>query len=194
MRGHTVFQLPTVIRRPILVLLGLSLLLGAVLAACSSGGGVSVQDPKVQVTVPSAPAAAYMVLVNSSGTADALVGASSPAYKTVELHETRAGASMEPESMAPMGSESPGASMEPESMAPMGSESPGASMGESMVGMYPVSSIPIPANGSQTLQPGGYHLMLMDPVNAPAVGDKVELDLTFQNAGKVTVQAAVVAP
>jgi copper(I)-binding protein len=158
-------------------LLFVAALFGATVMACSSGG-ISVQDPRVRITVPSGPAAAYMTLVNSSGTEDALVGASSPAYKTVELHETRAGASMGGESMAPMGSESP---------AP--------SMGDgSMVGMYPVSSIPVPANGSQPLQPGGYHVMLMDPITSPAVGEKVELDLTFQHAGKITVQATVVAP
>jgi hypothetical protein len=62
-----------------------------------------------------------------------------------------------------------------------------------MMAMHPVDSIDIPAGGSATLEPGGYHLMLMGVTQMPAVGETVELTLTFQKAGDVVVQAEVKA-
>jgi copper(I)-binding protein len=59
-----------------------------------------------------------------------------------------------------------------------------------MSAMHPVSSIHIPAGGTVSLAPGGFHLMLMGP-KPLAVGDTVELVLTFEKAGKVTVKAEV---
>ena len=62
-----------------------------------------------------------------------------------------------------------------------------------MMAMHPVESIDIPAGGSATLEPGGYHLMLMGVKEMPAVGGTVELRLTFEKAGDVVVQAEVKA-
>ena len=58
-----------------------------------------------------------------------------------------------------------------------------------MSGMSPVDAIHIPAGGTVTLQPGGFHLMI-DGLAAKA-GDKVQLRLTFEHAGTITVQAEV---
>lgn len=58
-----------------------------------------------------------------------------------------------------------------------------------MSGMSPVDAIHIPAGGTVTLAPGGFHLMI-DGLVAKA-GDKVELRLTFEHAGTVVVQAEV---
>jgi hypothetical protein len=70
------------------------------LAACSSGGGspsagsIRVEDAWARPSMGmERAAAAYLVLVNETGRADALVSADSPAAETVELHETTAGAS-----------------------------------------------------------------------------------------------------
>ncbi len=59
-----------------------------------------------------------------------------------------------------------------------------------MTGMQPISRLDIPAGGSVELKPGSYHLMLMS-VKALTVGDSVELVLTFEKAGRVTVKAEV---
>ena len=59
-----------------------------------------------------------------------------------------------------------------------------------MTGMQPVEAIHIPAGGTVTLEPGGFHLMLMG-VDELTVGDTVELELTFEQAGKVVVTAEV---
>lgn len=50
----------------------------------------------------------------------------------------------------------------------------------------------IPANASVELKPGGYHIMLMDlPTKKLDVGQKVEIDLVFEKAGKIHVTAEV---
>jgi len=65
----------------------------------------------------------------------------------------------------------------------------GGSMSGGMKGMKEVSSITIPAGGSVTLKPGGYHVMLMDLAKPIAAGATVPLTLTFQKAGTVKVDA-----
>jgi hypothetical protein len=59
-----------------------------------------------------------------------------------------------------------------------------------MAGMHPIERLEIAAGGTVTLEPGGYHLMLMD-AQAMTVGDTVELRLEFEKAGTVVVQAEV---
>jgi copper(I)-binding protein len=59
-----------------------------------------------------------------------------------------------------------------------------------MTGMHPVDGIHVPAGGTVELAPGGFHMMI-DGLGTVAAGDKVELDLMFEHAGKVVVQAEV---
>jgi copper(I)-binding protein len=59
-----------------------------------------------------------------------------------------------------------------------------------MSGMHPIHRLEIPAGGTVKLEPGGYHLMLMD-AQSMTVGDTVELRLEFEKAGTVVVQAEV---
>jgi periplasmic copper chaperone A len=65
--------------------------------------------------------------------------------------------------------------------------------GSGMTGMQPVDQIDVPAGGTVKLEPGGYHLMLMGVTDMPAVGSKVQLTLTFEQAGDVVVEAEVKA-
>ncbi|HEU0244367.1 MAG TPA: copper chaperone PCu(A)C [Candidatus Limnocylindrales bacterium] len=60
-----------------------------------------------------------------------------------------------------------------------------------MTGMKPVDSIAIPAGGTVALEPGGYHIMLMDLKQELKVGDRVTLVLSFEQAGVVNVTAEV---
>ncbi|TPE51438.1 copper chaperone PCu(A)C [Amaricoccus solimangrovi] len=54
--------------------------------------------------------------------------------------------------------------------------------------------LPIPAGATVALRPGGYHVMFMD-LKAPLVeGARIEVTLTFERAGEVTVPLAVLAP
>jgi periplasmic copper chaperone A len=54
--------------------------------------------------------------------------------------------------------------------------------------------IAIPAHGSASLEPGGYHLMLSNLKAPLALGQAVPLTLTFAKAGRVTVELRVERP
>jgi len=60
-----------------------------------------------------------------------------------------------------------------------------------MSAMHPVDRIDIPAGATVVLEPGGYHLMLMGVSGALEPGESVELILTFETAGTVTVEAEI---
>jgi copper(I)-binding protein len=60
-----------------------------------------------------------------------------------------------------------------------------------MTGMHPVEGIKIPAGGTVTLEPGGYHVMLMGLTGDLAAGQVVRLTLTFKTAGTIEVSAEV---
>ena len=53
--------------------------------------------------------------------------------------------------------------------------------------------IAIAAGGSVSLEPGGYHLMLLGVAEAPEAGDTFELALQFERAGRVAVTVTVEA-
>jgi hypothetical protein len=62
---------------------------------------------------------------------------------------------------------------------------------KSVASMNMVDTLVIPAGKSVVLKPGGTHVMLMD-LKEPVTGkDKIELDLKFENAGDVKVEASV---
>ncbi len=60
-----------------------------------------------------------------------------------------------------------------------------------MTGMQPVETVVIPAGGSVSFEPGGYHVMIMGLSADLKAGDKVELKLVFKNAAPVDVTAEV---
>jgi hypothetical protein len=151
------------------LLFGLALL---VLTACAGGGrGIVVQDAWVRPSpLPGGNGAAYMVIRNTGAEDDALLSVQTDVAQTVEIHETF--------------------TMEGEGDQGMGDMGDDSDMAGEMMGMRPVESIPVPAGGSATLEPGGYHVMLMgvEPLQA---GQKVTLTLTFEHAGTVQVEAEV---
>lgn len=60
-----------------------------------------------------------------------------------------------------------------------------------MTGMHPISRLEVPAGATVTLQPGGYHLMLMSLTGTIEVGATVQIELMFEHAGTITVSAEV---
>ena len=160
-----------------------AIVVAASLAACSgSSGGIKVTGAWARNSAATAGAgAAYLVIQNTGSAADALIGASSPAAKTVEMHETKVIESAAPSmGMGGMGSADPSAMPSASGMG-----------GGPMMGMVPVSRIDVPAGGSAELKPGSYHLMLLELVADLKVGDSIELTLQFEKAGKITVKAEV---
>jgi len=159
-------------------LLAAALVVAVVAAGCSSGGSASIKVTNPWARASSATAAAgaaYMTIQNTGTAADALVGASSPAAKTTEVHETVAMQSAAPSAGMGMGSPDPSASA-----APGG-----------MMGMQPVARLEIPAGGTVELKPGSYHIMLIDLTKELKPGDKIEITLTFEKAGEIKVSAEV---
>ncbi len=55
--------------------------------------------------------------------------------------------------------------------------------------MGEVEGVDIPAGGSVTFEPGGYHVMLMEIPEPLDVGTQIDVTLTFEQAGDVAVTA-----
>ena len=133
--------------------------------------------------------AIYMVITGGDED-DALVKASVPAdvAGTVEIHETVA-ADESASTMMEGDMESTTTAMAGEMGDDMGDD-----MGGGMMTMQPVESIPVPAGETVELKPGGYHVMLLDVKKVLAVGDTIDVTLTFEKAGEVTTTAEVREP
>jgi copper(I)-binding protein len=120
--------------------------------------------------------AVYMDIANVGSVGDTLRGAAvDPSVAAmVELHETVEGD----------GSMSTTTGMDGDMTTTTG-------MGGGMMGMQPVDEIPVPAGESVALEPGGYHVMLLDLVEPLEVGTTITLTLTFELFGDVEVAADV---
>ena len=139
--------------------------------------------------------AIYMVITGGSED-DALVKASVPAdvAGTVELHETVAADDATTTTDGGRHGVRP-----PRRWAATWSHhhrhgGRGDDMGGGMMTMQPVESIPVPAGETVALEPGGYHVMLLDVKKVLAVGDTIDVTLTFEKAGEVTTTAEVREP
>jgi copper(I)-binding protein len=57
--------------------------------------------------------------------------------------------------------------------------------------MRPIDQIDVPAGGQAVLEPGGLHIMLVDPAEEITMGDTVRVTLEFEKAGSVEIEATV---
>ena len=66
-------------------------------------------------------------------------------------------------------------------------------MDNGAMGMRPVEggSIEIPAGGSVELKVGGLHVMCMEKMADFAAGDRYEITLQFEKAGKIVIEAEI---
>ena len=60
-----------------------------------------------------------------------------------------------------------------------------------MMKMYPLDSLEVPAKGTATLKPGGYHIMLINLKQAPKLGELHTLTLKFRQAPDLIVELPV---
>jgi copper(I)-binding protein len=67
-------------------------------------------------------------------------------------------------------------------------------MKDDVMTMSEIPSLEVPANGQVELKSGSYHIMVMELKKDLKAGDKISVILTFEKAGKVTVDAEVRAP
>jgi copper(I)-binding protein len=63
--------------------------------------------------------------------------------------------------------------------------------GAGTAAMKPVDRVNLPAGDTVEFKPGSYHVMLMGLSKDLKAGEKVELDLVFEHAGKVVVMADI---
>lgn len=133
-----------------------------------SSGASTITVSEVWSRPATATGVVYATIHNSAGKADALLSASSPVAKAVELHETL------PASSGTMSS---------------GSMNGAGSMPAMM--MRPIPQVLIPAVGSTALKPGGYHIMLIGLHHDLRAGDSFPVMLHFRNAGVVQVTSHV---
>ncbi len=66
--------------------------------------------------------------------------------------------------------------------------------GDGMMGMREAEEPYFPGRGITSMEPGGLHIMLMQLKNALLEGDEVIVNLTFANAGEISVTAPVRSP
>jgi hypothetical protein len=145
-------------------------------ANASPAAGITVTDGWGRTSSAMASAeAVYATITNAGSTADALVGASSPAARTVEVHET-----------VVIGSPMPSASGEMGTASTMPSAS-----GGTMMGMRPVARVEIAPGGSLQLKPGSYHVMLIGLVKDLKAGDTIDVTFMFEKAGPITFKAQI---
>jgi periplasmic copper chaperone A len=62
---------------------------------------------------------------------------------------------------------------------------------DGMMAMRPVERMVVPANGSVALEPGGYHVMLLDLAAPLEAGTTIEVTLSFEGAGEMVITAEV---
>lgn len=144
----------------------------------SDEDGLTIANPWARTSpMDTTYGAVYVELTSADG--DALVGASVPAEVagTVEIHETVPVDDPTTDTTMGMG---------------MGGETTETTMaGMGQMTMQPVESVELPAGELVALEPGGFHIMLIDLVAPLETGQEIEVTLTFENAGERTVTVPV---
>ncbi|MCB0951743.1 MAG: copper chaperone PCu(A)C [Microthrixaceae bacterium] len=156
----------------------------------SSSAAVTVSDSWARTGTAGGNTAIYMVLTGGDES-DSLVGVSVPTdvAATAELHETVAASSDEGDTMED--GEMGDAETDTTDMGDMDSGEMDGHDGGGMMSMQPVDSIEIPAGESVELEPGGYHIMVLDLAADLVAGDTVEVTLTFDSGETQKVDAEV---
>lgn len=197
-----------------LVAAGLATTLAFTLAACGDDDGdtTSATDEPAELRVTDVWArssaegqtngAAYMVIHGGSED-DRLVAASVPetVAATAEIHETVP--ADDADGMGDMGDDTgePDGDMAGDDAGPGAGDMGGDDMGDGMGGdtddgtgtmtMREIEALDIPALDTVKLEPGGYHVMLLDLVEPLEAGDEFDIVLEFEVAGTRTVTAEV---
>ena len=150
------------------------------LASCGDDNDSSTTTPDPAVvasgqwarTSPAMASAGAVYVTLTSNAYDKLVAAKVDASVTgtVELHETV---------MAEDETE----------MTGMGSDT--TEMGGGEMSMRPVEFIELPAGVAVSLEPGGYHIMLLDLVAPLELGSTIQVTLVFEVAGEMTIDVPV---
>jgi copper(I)-binding protein len=146
----------------------LFLTLALIVTACG-GGDLTVKDAWARPALADNNSAIYFVIDNPTGENDTLLQVASNASGIAEMHMTMA-----------VEGETNHAEHNMETMP----------QGEVMT-MVKQENVPVPSRGEVAFAPGGLHVMLIG-LNADLVaGDTIELTLTFEKAGTMTLQVPI---
>jgi copper(I)-binding protein len=171
--------------------IGVVVVVVVVVALLGGGGGasgMSVSDAWSRSTASSQTTAAlYATISNNDGTKNALVGVkvpSSVAMSTQLHHDMTMPTTTMGGSSTTMGGSSMGGSST--TMAPSSS-----SADTDMTTMQEVTSIPVSGDATFKLQPGGYHVMLMDLAKPLTKGEHFDVTFQFEHGPSKTVSVTV---
>lgn len=164
-------------------------------AAGEAGPGIEISGAWARTSPSSAEAGAvYLEITNDGDVDDALVGASvdTSVAGRAEVHETVAvepgatdGGAMDDGADDGM-DDSPDDGMDD---SPDGADDD--MNGGGMMEMRPVDRIEVPAGETVALEPGGYHIMLLELAAPLEAGTTLEVTLTFEEGGEQVVTADV---
>jgi len=141
------------------------------LAACSDGL-MHASGAWARPAPLGAASAVYLVLQNSTGQDDALLGASTDVARVTELHQSML--------MGEGGMEG----------HHMDGEPAGEPANEIMM-MMPVDRVEVSSGDKAILEPGGFHIMLIDLQRELIPGEHFTLILHFENASELEVEVLV---
>jgi len=184
---------------------GAVLLAGGTLVACGSdddgdaesgqedASEVSISDPWARSGTAGGNTAVYMEITGGTEQSE-LVAVSVPTDVAAEaqVHETiGAGGMADEEGSEGEMSDGDNSGDDSDDMSGDGMDGDDAGTGDGMMSMQEVSAIAIPAGETIALEPGGFHIMLLELTSDLATGDSVEVTLSFENGYEETVTAEV---
>jgi copper(I)-binding protein len=155
------------------------------LAACGGDDPITIEGQWARTSPAMASmGAAYMDIVSSEG--DQLVGVSVPASiaARAEIHE------MVPAEMA-MGDSMDMGGSEDDMDHSMGDSMDDGEMDMGAMVMQQIMALDLPAGETVNLEPGGYHVMLIDLAEPLVEGESFEVTLDFAEAEDLTVEVVV---
>jgi periplasmic copper chaperone A len=185
-------------RWPLAVAVALALFAGGCAGTGSdsdvSAGELSVTDARSRMSsMFTGVGAVFLDISNGTDSDDRLVGATvDPSIAAeVELHETF---DADQDSMDDGGMAEPDADnggMGDAGEGGMGDTAPPSDQGFAMMGMRQIDALPLLAGETVSLEPGGYHLMLLELAEDLVPGQEFDLTLEFEVGGPRTVTVTV---
>jgi copper(I)-binding protein len=181
-----------------------------------SASEVSISEPWARTGTAGGNTAVYMEITGGTEQSDLVAASVSPDVAAeAQIHETMAADGMAgdssgddagdmsgDESEGEMGTDDTSGEMTDDTSGEMTDDTSGEMDGmdgmdgddggqSGMMTMQEVSAIAIPAGETVSLEPGGFHVMLLDLAADLEVGDSIEVTLSFSNGYEETVTAEV---
>ena len=136
-----------------------------ILIGCGSSGSIEINDPWGRPATEGMNSAVYFQIDNQTSETDSLLEAHSDVADSVEVHMSVIGEGTE--------------------------DGKGQEMGGDVMRMVQQEEVVVAANGQVSFEPGGLHVMLIGIRHEIEAGDSIELVLTFEKAGLISIDIPV---